>query len=124
VIITIMWDWGCYAWVKDEDDGTTLVGGGIELGDLEHLGLWVSPGLEQQFNDWAGSLPDHCADPDSDWWAFHERGIELCRRLKAQVGDQVRVVYDKSGEDPASVLTERIEILADGTLKRITVRLS
>lgn len=123
-IINIMMDWGCCAWLKDEDDGTTLVGGGIELGDLEKLlGLWVSPGLEQQFNDWGRTFSDLCADPASDWWAFHERGIELSRRLKAQVGDQARVIYCKPFEDHGSVHTERTEILVDGTLKPITVRL-
>ena len=50
-------------------------------------------------------------------------GLDLARRLKAEIGDQARVIYYKASEDPASVRTERTEILADGTLKPITVRM-
>ena len=127
-IITIMAEFcGTYAWLKQEDDGTTLVGGNIadSTSGFEFSEFWVSPGLEQAFADWMGDFGSNCDDPDPDWPSFHRRGIELCHRLKEQIGDKVRVIYHKTGEDPDQTfgtMTERIEILADGTLKRITVR--
>ena len=51
-----------------------------------------------------------------DWPAFHARGLQLARELKAEVGDAYRVVYEKSAEDPNDRLDGRREILADGTL--------
>lgn len=35
-----------------------------------------------------------------NWGSFHEIGIGLARRLKAEVGDTWRVVYRKPMEDP------------------------
>ena len=126
-VITIMADYGCYAWLKDEDDGTTLVGPGVtsEVDDFEFADFSVSPGLKQAFEDWHGGFNLFADHPTEDWTSFHERGMELSRRLKEQIGDQARVIYSKPGEDPARWLarTERTEILADGTLKPITVRL-
>ena len=129
-VITIMPDWGGapYAWLKQEDDGTTLVGGCIADADngFEFSEFWVPPGLEQAFADWMGEFGSNCDDANADWASFHERGIELSRRLKEHLADQVRVIYDKTGEDPDAAygsMTERIEVFADGTLKRITVRL-
>ena len=51
-----------------------------------------------------------------DWPAFHARGLQLARELKAEVGDAYRVVYEKPAEDPNDRLDGRREILADGTL--------
>ena len=112
-----------YAWLKDDDDGTTLMGGSLaDAYGWEYSGFWVSPGLEQAFADWLSDFGWRCDDPAPDWPSFHERGIELCRRLKAQIGDEAKVVYCMTSEDPASIRTERTEILADGTLKPVTVR--
>lgn len=127
-VITIMAEYcGTYAWLKHEDDGTTLVGGNIadSTSGFEYSEFWVSPGLEQAFADWIGMFGSNCDDPDADWPAFNLRGIELSRRLKEQIGDEVRVIYHDAVEDPAAtraVFFERTEILADGTLKPITVR--
>lgn len=52
-----------------------------------------------------------------DWPAFHERGLQLARWLKEEVGDAYRVVYQKPGEDPNDRIDERREILADGSLQ-------
>jgi len=81
----------------------------------------MSEGLWQKFADWAIEF-DHTAfynddydASDWDWDAFHERGLQLTRWLKEEIGDAYRVIYMKPGEDPNSELEGRTEILADGT---------
>lgn len=82
----------------------------------------MSEALWRQFALWANTF--ECAsfytenfDADCwDWLAFHARGLQLARFLKAEVGDAYRVVYYKTMEDPNYRIDERREILADGTL--------
>ncbi len=61
-----------------------------------------------------------------DWKRFHDQGIALARRLKAELGDQVRVVYDTPVEDPSyrtyRGFDVRTEILASGRLKLVAFR--
>ena len=122
-IITIMADWGPHAWLKECEDGTTRVGGSIaDAYGFQSSGFWVSPGLEQAFADWIDDFGWRCFDAEPGWPSFHLRGIELSRRLKAEIGDQARVIYCKASEDPESTHTRRTEILADGTLKPIPER--
>ena len=124
-ILTIMPDFGMgpYAWLKHEDDGTTLVGGNIAdcLSGFEGSEFAVSAALEESFVAWMHRFGSGYNDPAFDWPAFHHDGIELARRLKREIGDQARVIYSGACEDPAYVRTERTEILADGSLKHITV---
>jgi len=42
-------------------------------------------------------------------------------RLKAEIGDRARVMYDKPYEDPTADPSLRIEVLANGTLRSIRV---
>ena len=49
-----------------------------------------------------------------DWTRFHATGIELAKRLKAEVGAAFRVIYEKPIEDPSRRRDERREILDDG----------
>lgn len=51
-----------------------------------------------------------------DWIRFHERGIELTRQLKTELGEAARVYYVKPHEDPNMWLDRRREVLADGSL--------
>lgn len=53
---------------------------------------------------------------DLNWPDFHERGLELAKRLKQEVGAAFRVVYTKPPEDPAYRLDECREILDDGSV--------
>ena len=62
-------------------------------------------------NDW--SLPVVL-----DWPSFHERGIALGRRLKAEVG-AIRVIYSKPVEDPDSETNSQFEIMAGGILRAL-----
>jgi hypothetical protein len=78
--------------------------------------------LWQKFMDWAIDFANKEIILDEpltvrwDWNAFHERGLQLSRCLKQELGNAYRVVYLKSGEDPDSQIEKRREILADGRL--------
>ncbi len=81
----------------------------------------MTEGLWQKFSDWSIEF-DRTAFYDQDydasewdWEAFHERGLQLTRWLKEEVGHAYRVIYMKPGEDPNSELDGRREILTDGT---------
>lgn len=82
----------------------------------------ISEELWKLFSPWAREFNQtmynsHTLDPDRwDWAAFHERGLQLTRLLKAEVGDEYRVVYSKPVEDPAFKQDEYREVLADGTI--------
>ena len=53
-----------------------------------------------------------------DWPSFHERGMVLARRLKAEVG-AIRVIYTRPTEDPARARDGAFEVLASGVLRRL-----
>ncbi len=81
----------------------------------------MSEGLWQKFADWVNEFDrselyySNYPASDWDWEAFHERGLQLTRWLKEDVGDAYRVIYLKPGEDPNRALDSRREILSDGT---------
>lgn len=81
----------------------------------------MSYGLWRKFADWAiefdrtSFFSDDFNADDWDWPAFHERGLQLSRLLKEEVGGAYRVIYDKPVEDPNQEINERTEILADGS---------
>ena len=82
----------------------------------------MSEDLWKKFSPWALEFNqtmynDHILDPDRwDWATFHERGLQLTRWLKEEVGNTYRIVYCKPVEDPDFKKDEYREILADGTL--------
>lgn len=129
-IITIMPDFGNgpYAWLKDDGDTTAYVGGNIAdaVSGFEFSGYRVSNALEAEFRAWMILFGNHSDSSAFDWPSFHRQGMALGKRLKDELGDQVRVVYDKAAEDPSYVMgasTEiRTEILADGSLRPIMLR--
>ncbi len=51
-----------------------------------------------------------------DWPRFHEIGMALTRRLKAELGDTARIYYEKPMEDPNRRIQERVELLSDGSI--------
>ena len=126
-VLTVMVDYGFapFLWLVERPDQ-----GGV--GDLIcESYAWedyypMSEVLWRQFALWANTFEcaSECAsfytedfDADCwDWLAFHARGLQLARLLKAEVGDAYRVVYYKTMEDPNYRIDERREILADGTL--------
>jgi hypothetical protein len=129
-MITIMPDYGMgpYAWQKDASDTSTGVGANIAdaVSGFKYTEYKVSKALEAEFAEWIGLFGNHGPKPGFDWDSFHRRGIALARRLKAELGDQVRVVYDTPVEDPSyrsyRGYDVRTEVLAGGKLKLIAFR--
>ena len=115
-IFTIMPDFGyAFSWTKS--DGVEATGGVGSWGWKGDAAKNISGRLIQDFIDWQDVFENEgwtYANPNAkiNWDAFHARGIQLARRLKAEVGDQARVVYEKPCEDPNHQNSERREILA------------
>ena len=122
-ILTVMVDYGNapFLWRVD-GPGRAGVGTNICDGVCWDESFPMSEGLWRKFADWAIEFDRttfYSDDFDAngwDWIAFHERGLELARWLKEEVGDTCRVVYVKPCEDPEYEVDERREVLADGTL--------
>lgn len=53
---------------------------------------------------------------DLDWIDFHAQGLELARRLKAEVGPTAEVRYCKPMEDPNQNLEPLRYVLDDGSV--------
>jgi hypothetical protein len=77
---------------------------------------WI---LEFERAEWADYAGGHLA---LDWNRFHRRGLELARRLKAEVGPAFRVVYEKPFEDLAERTDERREVMEDGSIGALESR--
>jgi hypothetical protein len=120
-IYTIMPDYGrAYGWIIKDGDETRGVG-------PNHAGFggWggdhqISDDLQDSFSEWqdvfesADCLP---AEPlKFAWDSFHAQGVALARRLKVELGEAARVIYEKPYEDPAREIDERREVLLDGSL--------
>jgi hypothetical protein len=124
---TIMPDYGmaAYAWIKKPGDIANNVGGNIAdatgwLG--EHP---ISKELEADLAVWAIEFEREVNEETEktfNWLDFHSRGIVLSRRLKAELGPDVRVIYEKPYEDHDCAIEERREILPDGSIKLLDSR--
>ena len=92
---------GPYAWLKDGDDESDYVG--INIANLE-MGMTVfrvSKGLQRDFSKWIERFERDALDnPHFPWASFHEEGMLLGHRLKAEIGKAANVVYVKPFEDP------------------------
>jgi hypothetical protein len=124
---TIMPDFGNapYGWMKRP--GQYRCGVGPNMADSSG---WsgdhpISKELDADFSAW--SLEFECnvnstgsGDRLFDWRNFHDRGLELARRLKAELGPQIKVRYEKPIEDPGEAVETVTEILANGTLKTVS----
>ncbi|MFZ4538409.1 hypothetical protein [Propionivibrio sp.] len=117
IIYTIMPDFGgAYSWTID--DGIEYNGVGIcNAAESGWYGQHpISQELHEAFVAWQKHYEEECWPGDStcglDWEAFHCQGLSLARRLKAELGDSARVIYEAFEDTPE----ERREILADGSL--------
>lgn len=99
---------GAYAWFKPFDDGKTQVGGNCAdtFGGVEDS--WggdhpISKALADDLARWQ-LVFEHTKPldplPVGGWASFHERGLSLARRLKADLGSAARVRYRWPCEDP------------------------
>jgi hypothetical protein len=114
-----------YGWVKRP--GLYRSGVGPNMADYSGWGgdHPISKELEADFSVWA--LEFECkvnstgsGDRLFDWRNFHDRGLALTRRLKAELGPKVKVRYVKPCEDPGEAIESCTEILADGSLKTVS----
>lgn len=103
---TIMPDYGgAWGWIlRDEPDtSVTTVGGNnadVAQGFL-HETIRLSPELESDFAEWQLVFNRYDGPQEEfDWGTFHERGGELARRFRGEVGDAAVVRYAKPVEDP------------------------
>ncbi len=106
-----------FAWLNSSPD--EIAGSvGVSIGD-HLLGLElpnISYALEIGLAKWAIRLAKYRRatryggpPPEFDWEAFNREGLALTRRLKQELGDDYRVAYAKSDDDPgagAKVLIE------------------
>ena len=123
-VLTVMVDYGNapFLWLVERPDQGGVGGMLCESGGWEDY-YPMSEALWRKFAIWARTFERISFYGGSgedaecwDWPAFHARGLQLARLLKAEVGDAYRVVYYKTMEDPNYRIDERREILADGTL--------
>jgi hypothetical protein len=122
-VLTVMVDYGMapFLWLVDAPDQGGI-GGNVCDGTGFDDRCPMSEGLWRKFADWViafDSTRFFSVDFDTtdwDWTDFHERGVQLARWLKDEVGEKYRVVYYKPCEDPNHRIDARREILANGEL--------
>jgi hypothetical protein len=92
---------GPYAWLRADEDSAPHLGPNIADATWGlHIEYGVSQALDDEFVEWV-TLFEKDYDKDTfDWEAWEERGIDLTRRLKKEVGDSYVVEYHYPYEDP------------------------
>lgn len=116
---TIMPEYGgAYGWINR--DGSDTLG----PNHADHAG-WggdhaITDGLHEDLAAWQAEFERAPFDLDQvansiDWRAFHERGMDLTRRLKAELGNAAEVFYVKPLEDPNYLRMHRVEVMDDGS---------
>ena len=117
---TIMPDFAwAYGWLtRGDPESRTGVGSCWRIDNLRELGFHVTDKLERDFESWQETfeIAPFNGFVDLDWPHYHARGIDLARRLKAELGDGVRIIYEKPCEDRNRLQRERREVLADGSV--------
>ncbi|MEI7432508.1 MAG: hypothetical protein WCL27_18840, partial [Betaproteobacteria bacterium] len=122
---TIMPDYGnaAYAWVRKPGEIRCGVGGNMADASGWSGAHPISMQLEADFTSWAVEFESKVRQDPSDrlfdWRNFHDRGLALARRVKAELGPDIKVIYEKPCEDPSDAVEMRTEILADGSLKTL-----
>lgn len=111
-----------YAWLSKTGEDGPGVGCcvGSATGWYGHIP--ISDQLQTDFAAWAiefeKEVDAFSEDYDSvDWNHFHEQGIKLAIRLKAEFGGGSRVIYVKPHEESNGGLEKYREILDDGSLQ-------
>ncbi len=125
VIYTIMADFGtAYGWIKEDGRIEESYVGPCHANSDSWRGAHEIPkDLHSEFVKWQNlfenePLYDDRAAAGFDWNSFNKKGLELCRELKAFLGENARVCYQRASEENLSEAEcERYEILADGSIK-------
>jgi hypothetical protein len=102
-VFTLMPDFGgAWGWLRDDpSSGGSHVGPCVAEGTFCPDEFNVPPMLVQNINDWQTVFERGAFDPSFDWKSFHERGVELARRLCVWVPDEFAIRYHVCHEDPA-----------------------
>lgn len=119
-VYTIFYDTGEWLWVKDASDETMYVGAcvsfGLELGGDPH----VSQSLLDFTRTWLVTLESfenyHMNADKFDWSAAHQKGLEVAKKLKAELGEKADVRYVKPSHDPNRNIEEGYEVLSEGNI--------
>jgi hypothetical protein len=121
ITLTIMPDFGgAYCWaIRGDAETHGGVGGCCGLPMVRKgMRMHVHP-LQAEFEEWQDEFERAWNGGEKlklDWRLFHAEGIGLARRLKASLGDSVRVIYEKPYEDELHEMWERREVMLDGDL--------
>jgi hypothetical protein len=104
-VLSVMADYGSgpYLWILR--DGTADA---PKIGPcIASYGYWpddefpgIAQDLKEDFDDWIMQFESYSGLPKFRWEFFHKRGLQLARRLKAQLGDRAIVRYVTPMEDP------------------------
>lgn len=123
-VYTVMPDCGgAYAWRKDRGLHPAA-GVGVNSAGFGGWGgeYTISELLQQDFADWQSEFESAHWHEDQKgrlpiaWNDYHLRGLDLARRLKVELGEDICVVYEKPTEDPDCDADERREVLLNGNL--------
>jgi len=121
IIYTIMPDYaGAFGWVIANGDESQ----GVGPNHADTSGWYgehpISRGLQEAFACWQDLFEAAPMLDDGtiglEWDKFHAMGIDLARKLKTEIGDRARIIYEKPFEDPDREQDERREVLSDGSL--------
>ena len=120
---------GIFACEKDNGDMDGLgsvIGADGYWGDEERP---ISRMLEYDILAWQRIYEAACSeaqfwapDMDIDWALLHKNGLNLACRIKEQLGDAVRLLYERPIEDPDANINGRFEILAGGEIIQLPNR--
>ena len=124
LIYIIMADFGtAYGWTKRDGAIDKYGVGGNHADSVGWLGEHEIPEeLHKEFVGWQGPFERSDVYEEDEaakfpWEEFNKKGLELCRKLKAVLGDEVRVCYEKAHEEhPYADEHERQEVLLDGSI--------
>ncbi len=62
----------------------------------------ISKSLLSEFSEWHSNFESYKFEENSDfsWSEYHEKGMELSKKLKKELRGKVEIFYDKPFEDP------------------------
>ena len=129
-IYTLMPEYGgAFDWVHTADPTSdyTYLGGGPQIAEVWDEVHRMYETLEGALQRWHGDferadLLNEESAAAFDWARFHRDGLALARRVRAMLGPQFRVVYEKPHEDPHCAVDERREVMPDGSLRSMPSR--
>lgn len=110
---------GAYGWMKSNGKERSGVGPCVASSSGWYGDHPISQELEDQFFEWQTKFEREVSvwgnDEAFDWSTFHKLGLELCVRLKQEVGDVARIIYQKASEDPNCDFDNRLEVFENGS---------